>query len=530
MNVFYLSLKKDTPANGFWDYGLLNDLFEGTLGFTDTKFDCKEVSRLYPVKEAIVVIPARSHFELIDKINRELKKVDKAQLFLMGDEEHVFPVEQIDHPQIKIWVQNPMPGRHDPYRKLGTGYPQKSQEILPRVGFLKDVDVFFSGQITHERRKDMWKELTLWRGSKDVHATQGFTQGLPHEEYYRRLAKSKIAPAPSGPETPDSFRLFEALESMSIPIADEQNPSKSIDGYWDWLFDDLPPFPKIKSYDNLSNYFQLELEAWPTNVIRQTAWWINWKRKFAHEVCDYFNNSHEGITVVIPISPIKSHPETNILEETIASIRQHLDCEIILCFDGVREEQKDWTPQYQEHILKMLWKSLHEYRNVVPIVFETHEHQSGMMKKMIDKIKTPLLMYVEQDTPLTENPIDWEKIKSFIMTGQAHTVRLHHENVIPEEHKSLVLGQENGFIKTYQYSQRPHVSSVVYYREMLKDFPDGEFIEDRWHGVVMRDYNDNGMLGWYKHRLWIYAPEGGLKRSYHLDGRAGEKKYTSDDK
>jgi hypothetical protein len=35
--------------------------------------------------------------------------------------------------------------------------------------------------------------------------------------------------------------------------------------------------------------------------------------------------------------------------------------------------------------------------------------------------------------------------------------------------------------------------------------------------------------GWESHKLWIYHPEGSIKRSYHLDGRQGTRKYTSDD-
>ena len=48
------------------------------------------------------------------------------------------------------------------------------------------------------------------------------------------------------------------------------------------------------------------------------------------------------------------------------------------------------------------------------------------------------------------------------------------------------------------------------------------FIEDKFHGVVQDD-------GWVKHKLWIYHPEGDIKRSYHLDGREGTRKFTSDD-
>jgi hypothetical protein len=57
--------------------------------------------------------------------------------------------------------------------------------------------------------------------------TKGFTQGDPHDLYYRQMADAKVAPAPSGPETPDSFRLFEALESGCVPIADTRVPKNN---------------------------------------------------------------------------------------------------------------------------------------------------------------------------------------------------------------------------------------------------------------------------------------------------------------
>ena len=48
------------------------------------------------------------------------------------------------------------------------------------------------------------------------------------------------------------------------------------------------------------------------------------------------------------------------------------------------------------------------------------------------------------------------------------------------------------------------------------------------HGIVAEAFNQYGMLGWEQWRLHIYAPEGNMKRSYHLDGRAGEPKYDTE--
>ena len=237
-------------------------------------------------------------------------------------------------------------------------------------------------------------------------------------------------------------------------------------------------------------------------------------------------------TIVIPTSPIISHPDTGILDETIKSVRHHLpDNEIILQIDGIREEQLDWLDNYNEFKDRVLWKCLHEWHNVLPLIFDEHSHQSSMMKATIEHIKTPLLLYVESDAPLiTDKKIEFNKIEDFILSGEANTVRLHHENVIPVEHNHLMIGEIKGFTKTIQWSQRPHISSVIYYRDVvLANMPEKSFIEDYFHAQVQNDYYEYRQVGWYKHRLWIYTPENGIQRSYHTDGRAGQLKFTSDD-
>ncbi len=238
------------------------------------------------------------------------------------------------------------------------------------------------------------------------------------------------------------------------------------------------------------------------------------------------------ITVVIPTSVLPSHPELYIIEETIQNIRVHLpDVEIILQIDGLRSEQEDRKTDYDEYKTQILWDCLHKYKNVLPVVFDEHSHQSDMMRETIDKIRTPLLLYVEGDAPLTpDRPIDWQKCVDFIMDGEANTIRFHHEAVIPTEHNHLMLKTKDKFLQTIQFSQRPHLSTVAYYRDIvLPKIPAKSFIEDTFHSVVQQDYYEDGLIGWYKHRLWIYMPGDDIKRSYHLDGRDGGRKYTSDD-
>lgn len=219
------------------------------------------------------------------------------------------------------------------------------------------------------------------------------------------------------------------------------------------------------------------------------------------------------------------------LEVTLDSIRHHLpDCEIILTFDGVRAEQDDRRQDYNEYVRRALWLADKKYGNVCPLLFTEHVHQTGMMRAALEEIRTPQLLFVEHDTPLVvDEPIHWDLITKFIASGSSHLVRFHHESHVLDAHKHLMHGRENVlYERTRQYSARPHVASVDYYRHLMATYftPQAKsFLEDRLYGVIDEAFNVNGMAGLDEHRLHIYAPDGNIKRSYHLDGRAGGPKF-----
>lgn len=238
------------------------------------------------------------------------------------------------------------------------------------------------------------------------------------------------------------------------------------------------------------------------------------------------------VTIVMATSVLPSHPNTKIIDETVSAIRKHFpENEIIMQVDGLREEQKNRKKDYDEYKNRILWKCLHEWENVLPVIFRNHSHQTNMMKDTINLIKTSLLLYIEGDAPLLPNvDIDWQKCLNMFEYQKANTIRFHFESQIPKEHKHLMFGIEDGFMKTSQWSQRPHLSSVPYYRNVvLPKAWNNNFIEDGFHGVVIEDCKIHGDVGWNKHKLWIYHPEGNIQRSYHLDGREGTRKFTTDD-
>lgn len=295
IDCYFLSLKEETPNKDYWDYGLLEDFISGNVWRTNNwiDFETHEVNKLPPKDRAIVVVPARHHSGFEYKINKMLQRIDKVVLFLMGDEEAEFEVEKIQHNNIQIWVQNAHPGRHDDYNKLGTTYPIHIKEHLKNKTFNKTLDLYFSGQITHKRRTQMLECVLHYEAEFNknclINRTRGFTQGVSHEEYYKLMAAAKVVPAPSGTVVPDSFRLFEALECMCIPIADEVNPSGNITEYWDWLLGEESPFPKLTSWDAIYGIMENVLQEYPNNLHQVTSWWIKWKRNFAYKVMEFIN-------------------------------------------------------------------------------------------------------------------------------------------------------------------------------------------------------------------------------------------------
>lgn len=146
--------------------------------------------------------------------------------------------------------------------------------------------------MTHDRRIELNDVLTgMSLGNKHIEflSTSGFTQGMEHLEYAKKIASAKIAPAPSGAVIPDSFRLFEALEAMAIPVADQKTPSGEIMEYWDWLFGEITPFPRVTNWGALPGIYEEIMQDWPHNMHKITAWYLMFKRNFKNKVMEQYN-------------------------------------------------------------------------------------------------------------------------------------------------------------------------------------------------------------------------------------------------
>lgn len=497
MNIINLSLKKGTPASGYWDMAFINDLLDGLPESNRTVF----------------IIPGAYQSDVIDEINAVLSEHPKVLVFITSDEEGKFPIHKLKHPDMEFYSQYGTSANMIPL-----GYTPETRKQLKRLDAIKkNTSFFFSGQINHVRRKQMADALRRhWHYS--FFETDGFAKGMNPEDYYSHMALARVVPCPPGNQTQDSFRLYEALEAGAVPIVDRFS-AQGNGNYWERLFPDAP-FPVLSRYSELVPLIQdSQSQALRNKVF---AWWIKKKMQIKNQIKEQLD-IHEAMTVVIPTSLIPSHPSTYIIDQTIQSIRHNTAMDIILTIDGIRSEQESRRADYEEYIRRLLWKCNFEYENVSPVLFEKHVHQSGMMKAILPHIKTPLLLYVEHDTPLvTDEDIPWGMICETIFRGDAHAIRLHFEAKIPKEHEHLMVHEKDipFFTATKQWSQRPHVARTKFYREIIKFFSDESncFIEDRVYGKCLEG-------DWEDWKLYIYTPPGNIKRSLNLDGRGSDYKF-----
>jgi hypothetical protein len=288
LTAYLLSLNVDANIAHQWDFQMLRDIFDSL------KLRRLGVLSLPKRDVAIVVIPARHHAGLEKQINKELNKIKRCIFFVMGDEEAEFDLSKIKHKNIEIWVQNPHMDKHNKYHKLGTGYPPHFKEQLKKIKEYpnKQTHVFFSGQNTHQRRHeliDVLKEMKKDNKNVDYVETKGFTQGLDSETYTKKMSETIIAPAPSGAVIPDSFRLFEALEAMAVPIADEKTPKGEVMPYWDWLFEEISPMPRVDDWNVLKSLYHEILENYNEIIQIQTSWYLLYKRKLKNKLKEQIN-------------------------------------------------------------------------------------------------------------------------------------------------------------------------------------------------------------------------------------------------
>jgi hypothetical protein len=228
----------------------------------------------------------------------------------------------------------------------------------------------------------------------------------------------------------------------------------------------------------------------------------------------------KNITVVIPTSPIPSHPSTHIINAVLNTIRESIpDVPIIITADG-------GTSAEHLDFLRGQWPD-------TEIMLFTKVHQSGMLDWTLRKVKTPLIFYLEHDWAILPD-VPWKDLSDIILSEKLNYIKLHayprispyHEHLMErrviyqnghfsDRYQDNVPGEAIPFILTRQWSQNPHLASTEFYRRKILPMCEGkcDFIENLVHGTV-------GSSLWEEFRCAIYNPAGGdMMKCAHLDGK-----------
>lgn len=271
---------------------------------------------------AIVVLNgAKMSLVQFDELRELIKPLPWVVVFSVQDDNSRFPLHILEHPNMKIWVHAPKPGvragkepfswaapHHDYARRLPVGYTKMfrritaEQRAVPRV-----FDWSFTGITGQSTRLDWWNALRDLCGSafhnptmeapKRVSSHEGLSPDrqiwcnkghwvgmLADEDYVSMTCASKIAICRPASCTPETGRLYEALEAGCVPIVTRTAPGAWGEVY-DWtryqeyIFGETPPFPVIDGPNDLQAAIQDALREWPENAHRISIWWTDYKER-----------------------------------------------------------------------------------------------------------------------------------------------------------------------------------------------------------------------------------------------------------
>jgi hypothetical protein len=349
--VHWLNLYPDTVDHGrMWDQTILTSWLLKDWPKVDT----------VPHEGGVVVIPGRFHHLDIAQINDLIAPMAWCLIVVTSDEEGTFDTRRLSHPNMRIWAQTP--GEGFTGRILPLGWTPHAVDLPPEPPE-KTLDWFFAGQVTHERRRQCVEALRNLPGGILLE-TAGFTEGLPPDEYMGQMMRAKVVPCPSGPVHVETFRMYEALQAGAIPICDTRTP-KGPRRFWDWY--PLPLLPLTEDWKGIGDVISGLVTEWPASANLMGAAWAyhrhDLRRRFRDDIANLSGvpASVPPVAVLIPTSPIPSHPSTEMIETTIASVKEQLpDAPIILMIDGIRPEQAELRPAYEEYTRRILWRCLHQ--------------------------------------------------------------------------------------------------------------------------------------------------------------------------
>lgn len=256
-------------ARGYWDQGLLEEFFSGPNYSHHTEFD--EVAG-----GAVVVINGRTHVDDVPQLNKDLANLSWCLLMVTGDEEALFPWRTVQNVLMRRWIQMPR-NEHEHEHLLPNGYRPQTRRLLREIKRpVRTNDWMFAGQANHPVRQECVDALRQMSGGLLIE-TEGFgRENLPYPDYVACMSVTRVMPCPSGVSTPDTFRVYEALEAGCIPVVDAYSDHFNDHRFWARVLPGVD-LPMVYNWAEFPAVCEMLTADWTWHSNRIFSQWLNYK-------------------------------------------------------------------------------------------------------------------------------------------------------------------------------------------------------------------------------------------------------------
>lgn len=192
----------------WWDHSLLEEWF----------------GHEPPTARPVVIVPGVSLWEhdAQERLLADLDHLGPCALIVSKDESPKPYLARLTAPERAVFVHYARPGHLQlpGVTALPIGAPAPTAAALAEASPLRPrLSWSFAGQVNTDRRREMVESFTQVPNG-EILTTSGFAAGDPHADHITRLATTRLAPAPAGPVSVDTFRCWEALEASALPLVE----------------------------------------------------------------------------------------------------------------------------------------------------------------------------------------------------------------------------------------------------------------------------------------------------------------------
>lgn len=269
-------------SRGNWDHGLLMSIFDK---YPDS-FIQDNTKTPYVVERAIVVVTGHPEKEALKAYLRMLKS---GLVIFTSDEEARWDIPAIVPDHLEVWSQYYKPGM-DVAQRLLMGQPSRLKDYKINKTAEKKYLWSFVGQVQNPFRESC---VNVLKGLPDgfLRTTDLFggvcEKAIEYQQYLDIMCQSKYVICPAGSFTPESFRLYEAMECGAIPITDIRGPvhPKGFD-YWKEVYPENELLT-VSDWNGLVPFFNSKLSHEITDERNQ--WWGDYKTHLENKLISFAN-------------------------------------------------------------------------------------------------------------------------------------------------------------------------------------------------------------------------------------------------